>query len=113
MNTQITRMTAKDFSPELLELYDYYAHGTITKREFLDRAGRYAVGGLTALAILGMLSPNYALAEQVSFNDPDIMGEYVTPQAPMGTARCEGIWCVPLRPGANFHRSSWCTKTGG
>ena len=49
----MTRMTAKDFSPELLELYDFYAHGRITKREFLDRAGSYTVGGLTATAIWG------------------------------------------------------------
>lgn len=48
----MTRMTAKDFDQSLLDLYDYYAHGKITKREFLDRAGRYAVGGLTAVAIL-------------------------------------------------------------
>jgi carboxymethylenebutenolidase len=80
----MTRMTAKDFSPELLELYDFYAHGKITKRDFLDRASRFAVGGLTAIAILGMLSPNYALAEQVSFNDPDIIGEYVMYPSPNG-----------------------------
>ena len=61
----MTRMTARDFAPELLELYDYYAHGKISKREFLDRAGRYAVGGVTALALLNMLKPDYALAQQV------------------------------------------------
>ncbi len=46
----MTRMTAKDFDQGLLDLYDFYAHGKITKRQFLDRAGRYAVGGVTALA---------------------------------------------------------------
>ena len=38
------RLTAKDFSPELLQLYDFYAHGRITKREFLEKAGSYALG---------------------------------------------------------------------
>jgi carboxymethylenebutenolidase len=95
MNTPITRMTAKDFSPELLELYDYYAHGRITKREFLDRAGRYAVGGLTAMAILGMMSPNYALAEQISFNDPDILGEYVMYPSPNGHGEVRGYLVRP------------------
>lgn len=80
----MTRMTAKDFAPELLELYDFYAHGQITKRAFLDRAGKFAVGGLTAMAILGMMSPDYALAEQVSFNDPEIVGEYVMYPSPNG-----------------------------
>lgn len=80
----MTRMTAKDFPQELLELYDYYAHGKITKREFLDRAGKYAVGGLTAAAILGSMSPNYALAQQVEFTDPDIVAEYITYPSPNG-----------------------------
>ena len=80
----MTRMTAKDFDQDLLELYDFYAHGKITKRQFLDRAGKFAVGGVTAAALLGMMSPNYALAEQVSFNDPDIVPEYITYPSPNG-----------------------------
>ncbi len=80
----MTRMTAKDFAPELLELYDFYAHGKITKREFLERAGKYTIAGLTAAATLDLLMPNYALAEQVSFNDPDIVAEYITYPSPSG-----------------------------
>lgn len=80
----MTRLTARDFPPELLELYDYYAHGRITKREFLDRAARYAVGGLTAAAILAQMRPNYALAAQVSLDDPDITTETVTYASPDG-----------------------------
>lgn len=95
MTQAATRMTAKDFSPELLELYDFYAHGRITKREFLDRAGRFAVGGLTAVAILGMMGPNYALAEQVSFNDPDIIGEYVMYPSPNGHGEVRGYLVRP------------------
>ncbi len=91
----MTRMTAKDFDQGLLELYDFYAHGKITKREFLDRAGKYAIGGLTAGALLGMLSPNYALAEQVSFNDPDIVAEYITYPSPNGTGDVRGYLVRP------------------
>ena len=91
----MTRMTAKDFSPELLELYDFYAHGRITKREFLDRAGKFAVGGVTAMAILGMMGPNYALAEQVSFNDPEIVGEYVMYPSPNGHGEVRGYLVRP------------------
>ena len=82
--THQTRMTASDFSPELLELYDFYAHGIITKRQFLDRAGKLALGGLTAATVLGMMSPDYALAEQVSFNDPEIRAEWITYTSPNG-----------------------------
>jgi len=91
----MTRMTAKDFDQELLDLYDFYAHGKITKREFLDRAGKFAVGSLTATALLGMLSPNYALAQQVSFNDPDIVADYMTYPSPNGHGDVRGYLVRP------------------
>lgn len=91
----MTRMTAKDFDQGLLDLYDFYAHGKITKREFLDRAGRYAVGGATALTLLNMLSPNYAQAQQVSFNDPDIVADYITYPSPNGTGDVRGYLVRP------------------
>lgn len=91
----MTRMTAKDFDQELLDLYDYYAHGKITKREFLDRAGKFAVGGATALTLLNMLSPNYALAQQVNFNDETIVPEYITYPSPGGTGDVRGYLVKP------------------
>ncbi|MGO4915758.1 YghX family hydrolase [Pseudogemmobacter sp. W21_MBD1_M6] len=91
----MTRMTAKDFDQELLDLYDFYAHGQITKREFLDKAAKYAVGGLTAAALLNVLSPNYAIAEQVSFNDPDIIAEYITYPSPNGNGDVRGYLVKP------------------
>ncbi len=91
----MTRLTAKDFPQELLELYDFYAHGRITKREFLDRAGKFAVGGLTATALLGMLRPNYALAQQIAFTDPDIIAEYITYPSPNGHEEVRGYLVRP------------------
>ena len=91
----MTRLTAKDFDPKLLELYDFYAHGMITKRQFLDGAAKYAVGGLTAAGILGLMAPNYALAEQVSFNDPDIVPEYITYPSPNGHGEVRGYLVRP------------------
>ncbi|WP_337266903.1 YghX family hydrolase [Oryzifoliimicrobium ureilyticus] len=89
------RLTAKDFPQELLELYDYYAHGHLTKREFLDRAAKYAVGGLTAAAILSSLSPNYALAQQVEFTDPDIVPEYIEYPSPNGNGKVRAYLVKP------------------
>ena len=74
----MTRLTAGDFSPELLQLYDGYAHGRITKTEFLDAAALFTGGGVTATALLQALSPNYALARQVRSDDPGILAEEVT-----------------------------------
>lgn len=95
----MTRLTAKDFHPELLELYDYYAHGKISKREFLDRAGKFAAGGLTAAAILGLMSPNYALAQQVEFTDPDIVPEYITYPSPKGHGSVRAYCVRPASAG--------------
>ena len=91
----MTRLTAKDFDPKLLELYDFYAHGMITKRQFLDGAAKYAVGGLTAAGILGLMAPNYALAEQVSFNDETILPEYITYPSPGGHGEVRGYLVRP------------------
>ncbi len=93
----MNRMTAKDFDPGLLELYDFYVHGGITKREFLDRAGKYAVGGVTAVALFDMLKPNYAMAEQVSFNDPEIKANYITYNSPNGNGEVRGYLVRPAK----------------
>lgn len=93
----MTRLTAKDFPQELLELYDFYVHGRITKREFLERAGKYAIGGLTAAAALAALSPNYALAQQVEFTDPDILAEYITYPSPNGHSSVRGYLVKPAK----------------
>lgn len=95
----MSRMTAKDFPQELLELYDFYAHGRITKRQFLDRAGKFAVGSMTALALLNLLRPNYALAQQVNFNDPDIVPEYVTYASPKGHGDVRAYQVAPAGEG--------------
>lgn len=95
----MARMTAKDFDQELLDLYDFYAHGRITKREFLDRAGKWAVGGVTAVGLLAMLSPNYALAQQVQFTDPEILPEYITYPSPNGHGEVRGYQVTPAGGG--------------
>lgn len=93
------RKTAKDFPQELLDLYDFYAHGKMTKREFLDRAGKFAVGGITASVLLGQLAPNYALAQQVAPDDSDITTERMTYQSPNGNGDVNGYLVKPA--GAN------------
>jgi carboxymethylenebutenolidase len=96
----MSRMTAKDFQPELLELYDFYVHGRISRRQFLDRAARYAVGGLTAAALLASLGPDYALAQQVQFTDPDIRGEYIRYPSPQGHGEVRGYLVRPTAASA-------------
>ncbi len=91
------RLTAQDFDPKLLELYDFYVHGRISRRDFLDRATVYAVGGTTAVGLLAALSPNYALAQQVSFTDPEIRADYIRYPSPKGHGEVRGYLVRPAK----------------
>jgi len=65
----MARKTAADFDPEVLVLFNAYVHGSLDRRGFLDKATKYAVGGVTAAMLLDQLSPNFAEAQQVSPED--------------------------------------------
>ena len=100
----MNRKTAADFDQELLYLYDYYVHGQIDRRTFLDRAGKFAVGGLTAAALLEMLSPQYAFAAQVPADDKRVTSDYVKYPSPEGSGEMRGLLAKPAgmtgkRPG--------------
>ena len=95
--TPIRRKTARDFPQELLDLYDYYAHGKITKREFLDRAAKYTVAGVMAAVLLKELSPDYSLAQQVAADDPGIEASRITYPSPNGHGDVNGYLVRPAR----------------
>jgi carboxymethylenebutenolidase len=75
--------------------YDEYAHGDIDRRTFLARLGTLGIAGLTLGAMTAALTPNYALAHQVDFTDPDIKGTYVKFDSPMGHGEGRGYLVVP------------------
>jgi len=96
------RKKASDFPQELLNLFDRYVHGEIPRREFLDGAKRFAVGGLTATAIWESLRPNYAWAQQVAKDDKRIKTEYVTVQSPQGNGSIKGYFVRPADTGGKL-----------
>ena len=89
------RKKATDFPQELLDIFDLYVHGDIDRRQFLDRAKRYAVGGMTAAALLETLSPNFAWAQQVPANDSRISTERATVPSPQGNGSINGYLARP------------------
>lgn len=91
----MNRRTASEFDQELLDLYDYYVHGRIDRRGFLDRASKFAVGGLTAAALLEMLSPQYAFAAQVPADDVRVSSEYLEYPSPDGSGEMRGLFAKP------------------
>jgi carboxymethylenebutenolidase len=95
----LDRKKASDFHPEVLKLFDGYVHGAITRREFLERAAKYAVGGVSAVAILESLSPNFAWAQQVKKDDPRIKADYADYDSPQGSGKMRGYLVRPARDG--------------
>ncbi len=89
------RKKASDFPQGLLRLFDRYVHGDINRREFLDGAQSFAVGGVTAAALFEMLRPNYAWAIQVQKDDSRIKAETVTVPSPAGYGSIKGYLVRP------------------
>ena len=91
----MARMTANDFDQDLLILFDAYVHGAIDRRGFLDRASKYAVGGVTAAMLLDMLSPKFAEAQQVPKDDKRIKTEHLEYPSPNGSGKQRGYMVRP------------------
>src|SRR5215467_12085762 len=89
------RKQASEYPQELLDLFHEYQHGEIDRRAFLDRAKKFAVGGLTAMAIFESLRPNYAWAEQVKKDDGRIKTSYETVESPQGNGSIKGYFARP------------------
>jgi carboxymethylenebutenolidase len=95
MDEPTRRLTAADFDPEVMRLFDRYVHGALDRRGFLDGAAKFTVGGVTAAALLEALSPNFAAAERVPKTDPRIRAETVEFPSPQGYGTARGYLVRP------------------
>ena len=91
------RKKASEYPQELLDLFDLYVHGELDRRGFLERAGKFATGGVTAMALYESLRPNYAWAEQIRKDDTRVKTEYVTVPSPQGTGNIRGYLVRPAK----------------
>jgi len=89
------RKKASDYDQALLDLYDRYVHSGITRREFFDKAAKFAVGGVTVAALVEGLLPNYALANQVDDKDQRIKTEFIDYYSPRGHGKIRGYLAQP------------------
>jgi carboxymethylenebutenolidase len=89
------RKKASDYPQELLDLFHEYQHGDISRRDFLERAKKFAIGGLTAAAIFETLKPNYAWAQQVPKDDKRLKTEYADVPSPQGNGKIRGYLARP------------------
>jgi carboxymethylenebutenolidase len=93
------RKQASEYPQELLDIFHEYQHGEIGRRQFLDRAQKFAVGGLTATAIFESLRPNYAWAQQVAKDDARIVTSTETVASPKGHGKITGHFAAPKAGG--------------
>ncbi len=91
------RKTAHDFDQELLILFDAYVHGAIDRRGFLDKAAKYAVGGVTAAMLLDQLSPKFLEAQVVKPEDPRIKVQQIEYESPKGSGKMRGYLAQPAK----------------
>ncbi len=89
------RKTIADFDPEVLVLFDAYVHGAIDRRGFLDKARKYAVGGVTAAMMLDALNPKFAEAQQVPPDDKRLKTERISYPSPQGNEKTSGYLARP------------------
>ena len=125
------RKKASDFDQGLLDLFDLYVHGGVSRRQFLDRAKVFAVGGVTAAGLLEALSPRYAEAQQIANDDDRLETDYVEYDSPQGygkvkayvvrpkgaSGKLPGVVVIHENRGLNPHiedvarRTAYCAKT--
>jgi carboxymethylenebutenolidase len=91
------RKTAHDFDQDLLILFDAYVHGAIDRRGFLDKAAKYAVGGVTAAVLLDQLSPKFLEAQVVKPEDPRIKVQQIEYDSPKGYGKMRGYLAQPAK----------------
>ena len=89
------RKQASDFDQELLNLFDEYVHGQVDRRGFLERAARFAVGGVTAAMLLDALSPRFAEAQQVPKDDKRLKTSWIDYDSPKGSGKMRGYLAQP------------------
>jgi carboxymethylenebutenolidase len=96
------RKTAHDFDQDLLILFDAYVHGALDRRGFLDKAAKYAVGGVTAAMLLDQLSPKFLEAQVIKPEDPRIKVQSVEYDSPKGYGKMRGYLAQPAKAGGKL-----------
>jgi carboxymethylenebutenolidase len=99
MTQSVQRKTAQDFDQRLLDLYDQYCHGMIERRQFVSGVSKFATAGVSTAALVEMLLPNYALAEQVKADDPRIKTQIITYDSPKGNGPTKALLAKPAAGG--------------
>ena len=91
------KLTKEDISQDVFDLYDYYAHNKIDRRQFVEKLSVYAVGGLTVSSLLSFITPDYINTLLVKPDDERIDSEYINYESPKGGGTIKGLLSIPVK----------------
>lgn len=91
----MTHLKKEDIPQEVFDLYDYYAHNKLDRREFIEKLSIYAVGGITVAALLGAMMPNYTDSITIKPNDKRLTADYIWYDSPKGGGKIKGLLSTP------------------
>lgn len=69
---------------KIIDLYDGYIHGQMSRRDFIDRAAALVGSTAVAAGLLPLLSSDYAKAETIPATDPRLASERISYDTPKG-----------------------------
>jgi carboxymethylenebutenolidase len=97
MSKNQKKISKKDLSQDVFNLFDEYVHSAMGRREFMNRLTVYATAGLSAAAIADFLLPKYAEATQIDPKDSRLNSEYIEYTSPKGAGTMKGLLTRPVK----------------
>jgi carboxymethylenebutenolidase len=91
--------TKTEIPAEAIEAYNLYIHGHIDRRAFFGRVNKVAASTVAAAAMVDLLMPNYARAQQVKPDDPRLKTSRETVPSPNGNGSIKGYLVRPASAG--------------
>ncbi|NCQ15046.1 MAG: dienelactone hydrolase family protein [Flavobacteriales bacterium] len=85
----------EDINQDVFDLYDYYAHNKIDRRQFVEKLSIYAVGGITVSSLLSFITPDYINTLLVKPDDERLNSEYIHYESPKGGGSIKGLLSKP------------------
>lgn len=92
----------EDIPQEVFDLYDYYAHNKLDRRDFIEKLSLYAVGGVTVAALMSAMMPNYVDSITINPGDTRLNSEYIWYDSPKGGGKIKGLLSIPTESQAKF-----------
>ncbi|CAH8292001.1 carboxymethylenebutenolidase [Mariniflexile fucanivorans] len=89
------KLTKEDINQEVFDLYDYYVHNKIDRRQFVEKLSIYAVGGITVGSLLSFITPDYINTLLVKPDDARLDSKYITYESPKGGGTIKGLLSMP------------------